>query len=494
MFKPCWALCEKPWVEFSDAPEGHVLSAVAPVKVRIAPDGFPLDVVQGVQTDGVMIVTAGVRFGLVLGVALVLALPPARGGALEAYVSAPDTHYAWRSVSTRTTNGFSIFHLELTSQEWRGHTWTHHLQVVRPPTVRNKDVAFLFVTGDGTGTSSIPMLRTLAERAGALAAVVTRVPNQPLYDGRSEDALIAYTFDQFLKTGDQTWPLLFPMVKSAVRAMDTVQSLALKEWDQSVRQFVVSGASKRGWTTWLTAAADPRVVAIAPMVIDMLNMKKQLEWAEKCYGRQSEQIHDYTELNLHLVQDDERVVQLRSWVDPYSYRQRYNLPKLLLLGTNDPYWTVDALRHYWDELPEPKLIYQTPNAGHDLGDRKEAVQTLAAFFEMVADRQPLPKFSWKFKNGQETELAFDISAKPKATRLFTADSPDRDFRNDKWVNRTLEPAAGHSVVHIDSPSQGYRAYLTEVTLTDSTGHDYKLSTEARVVPDSFGQGNKASSP
>jgi PhoPQ-activated pathogenicity-related protein len=354
---------------------------------------------------------------------------------------------------------------------------------VQPANVRNKDIAFVFITGDGDGASSLPMLRILAERAGALAAVVTRVPNQPLYDGRKEDALIAYTFDQFMKTGDESWPLLFPMAKSAVRALDTVQAFAQKELGQKVERFVVSGASKRGWTTWLAAATDARIKGIAPMVIDMLNMKKQIDWTEQQYGKQSEQIRDYTDLSLHLRMDDPRMVQLRGWVDPYSYRERYNIPKLLLLGTNDPYWTVDSLQHYWNDLPEPKLVYQTPNAGHNLGDRKEATQTLAAFFQMIADSQPLPNMTWNFKPGRPTEVFVAIKPSANSFRLFTADSRDRDFRNDVWTSRILQNSSSdRATAYIKSPTNGYRASLVEATLTSSTGHDYKLSTEARVVP------------
>src|SRR5436190_22899580 len=204
----------------------------------------------------------------------------------------------------------------MVQHHWRDHYYSHHMIVVRPNELRNPGIGFLFITGDGDGEKRIEMLKTLAERAGAVAAVITKIPNQPLYEGRKEDALIAYTFDQYLKTGDETWPLLFPMVKGAVRGMDTVQAFAQKEFDQKIEKFVVSGASKRGWTTWLTGAVDARVKAIAPMVIDMLNMKAQMQWTKKVYGRQSEQINDYVDLGLIARIDDPQMAKLRGWVDP----------------------------------------------------------------------------------------------------------------------------------------------------------------------------------
>jgi len=289
-----------------------------------------------------------------------------------------------------------------------------------------------------------------------------------------------------MKTGDDTWPALLPMVKSAVRAMDAVQAYAQKEHQQKIEKFVVGGASKRGWTTWLTGAVDPRVTAIAPMVIDMLNMKAQTQWAQKVYGKQSEQISDYTDLDLVSKMDHPRMVELRSFVDPYSYRARYrNIPKLLLLGTNDPYWTVDSLRHYWDELPGVKLVFQTPNAGHDLGGGIQATETLAAFFQMIADQEELPQMEWKLSDGGAPHLHVKVNRTAKAIRLWTADSTDRDFRNDRWSSKNLEIKPGSAIAdtEVDKPASGYRAFMGEVVLTNSLGHEYKLSTQVQVVPD-----------
>jgi PhoPQ-activated pathogenicity-related protein len=276
------------------------------------------------------------------------------------------------------------------------------------------------------------------------------------------------------------------MVKAAVRGMDTVQALGRQEFAEKITRFLVTGASKRGWTTWLSAAVDPRVKAIAPIVIDMLNMKAQTQWATKVYGRQSEEIEDYTSYNLTDRMDEPRMVELRQWVDPYSYRARYTLPKLLLLGTNDPYWVVDSLRNYWNELHEPKLVYQTPNAGHDLGGGDQAKQTLAAFFQIVADRESLPKMTWKFSRGPNlcAQVEVQLSQRAKDFRLWTATSADRDFRDAAWSSAELRSdSPKHVLAQIQTPISGFRAYMVEADLVAPDGTPYKLSTEARVTPE-----------
>jgi PhoPQ-activated pathogenicity-related protein len=425
--------------------------------------------------------------GSIAAAAIALAvLAPAATGAADAlskYVRQEDDSFAWKKLEQREVDGVSAVRLELTSQTWREHVWRHEILIVRPPELRNPDIAFFFVTGDGAVDRQFSLLRTMATRAGAIAVAINRVPNQPLYGGRYEDALIAYTFDQYLKTGDADWPLLFPMVKSAVRGMDAVQAFAQKEVDQRIERFVVGGASKRGWTTWLTGAIDPRVKGIAPMVIDILNMKAQTQWAEQMYGRQSEQISDYTDLNLIARMDEPPMIELRNQVDPYSYRNRYTMPKLLLLGTNDPFWVVDALRHYWDELPGPKLVFQTPNAGHNLAGGREATETAAAFFRGIADREPLPEMTWRFSTNS-TSATIEVNVEPpaKVFRLWTATSAIRDFRNAKW-SATEVGAGTNAVAKVETPESGFRAYMVEAELAGADGHKHKLSTEARVTPD-----------
>ena len=414
---------------------------------------------------------------------LLLAHATLAADALRNYLETTDSSYAWRFTGSTDVGDSKVHRLRLTSQTWRDINWEHDLLIVRPQQLRNPETAFLLIGGSGRPERYIGLLQTLANSGGALAVFLSEVPNQPLYDGRKEDALIAYTFRKYMETGDETWPLLFPMVKSAVRAMDATQEYASEAFQQSVKRFVVSGASKRGWTTWLTGASDSRVAGIAPMVIDMLNMKAQLDWAQQAYGKQSEKIHDYTELRLHERIDEPPMIRLRSWVDPYAYLDRYRMPKLLLLGTNDPYWVVDSLRHYWDVLPSPKLVHQSPNTGHDLEGGRYAIPTLAGWFALVADQQPIPELKWHHSTeGKTSGLTVEVKGSLRQARLWTAISADRDFRDAPWAAKDIASVGNTIQVSLIQPDSGYLAYMVEAILKTDAG-EFSLFTEARVTPD-----------
>ena len=191
-----------------------------------------------------------------------------------------------------------------------------------------------------------------------------KVPNQPLYEGRKEDDLIAHTFEKYLESEDSGWLLLFPMVKSATQAMTALTQFTQQELAQKIDNFVITGASKPyGWTSWLTAAVDPRIKATIPLVIDVLNMPAQMEYQKATWGQYSEQINDYTERGLQDVLGTGEEKSLTALVDPYSYRTQLTMPKLSVIGTNDPYWVLDALNIYWDDLAKPNYVLYVPNSG-----------------------------------------------------------------------------------------------------------------------------------
>ena len=64
------------------------------------------------------------------------------------------------------------------------------------------------------------------------------------------------------------------MTNAVAPALDTLPDLLAKPegGDLFVATFVAAGGSKRGWATWGSAAVDKRIVAIVPIVIDMLNV------------------------------------------------------------------------------------------------------------------------------------------------------------------------------------------------------------------------------
>ena len=341
---------------------------------------------------------------------------------LAAYVAKEDASYRWTLRWEGSLGASSCVELILTSQTWRDIVWKHQLFLIRPA---NLDTgvkhALLYIAGgdwkdelerprqDGKLPGEALLFGRLAERMRTPVAVLLHVPQQPIFDGKREDQIIAFTFENYLRTKDPQWPLLLPMVKSTVRAMDAVQEWAADRWSLKIETFTLSGASKRGWTTWLAGAVDSRATALAPMVIDVLNMGPQLDHQKKTWGALSYKISDYTErgLDKHLQSDEGKT--LRQIVDPYSYRQHITQPKLIILGTNDHYWPLDALNLYWDGLAGPSYILYTPNNGHGLSDLEHVTGSLIALQQHAAVGARLPKLAWQFSPGPD-QLALRVES------------------------------------------------------------------------------------
>ncbi len=410
-----------------------------------------------------------VRPGLRL-LALVIGLtgfPRIARADLDDYVKKADPAFAWSQTGSASTAAGVVTSIKLTSQEWQGITWIHDLRIYEPREIIHPDAMLLFITGGDSSRKASDddhkQAFGLAKVCGARVAVLPQVPNQPLLDGKTEDQLIAETFVRYLQTKDENWPLLFPMVKSAVRAMDAVQAWS-RQNGKPVTRFVVTGGSKRGWTTWLTGAVDDRVIAIAPMVIVMLNMGPQGPNQLKVWGKYSEQIGDYVERGLMETVATETGTKLWKMVDPFTQRERLIKPKLLINGANDRYWTLNALDLYWKELQGPKYLIELPNAGHDLKVNREwATSGLGAFFHHVVLNRPMPQLTWDFAEGASRDYHVTIRSTPapQAARLWTARSENRDFRESKWTDSPMKPGETISY-HGQAPSSGRLALFGEV--------------------------------
>lgn len=407
--------------------------------------------------------------------------PTAIPTALSEYVARPESEYGWTLNESRKQKTGVVHDVTLTSQTWHGITWKHNLHIYEPKQIRHPNHVLLFVhggtNGRAPGQDSVGLGMLLATACGARVAALYQVPNQPLFDNRYEDDLISETWLKYLKTGDTTWPLLFPMVKSAVKAMDAVQEIAKSKWKTDVDSFVITGASKRGWTSWLTPVADKRVVGTAPMVIDTLNFRAQIRYQKENWGEFSEQILDYTSKGLvKLTNESDRERTLREMMDPWTYRSRLKLPKLIINGTNDPYWCADAVNNYWGDLEGPKYLLQLPNSGHGLqGNRPLATRTMAAFFESIASNRAFPVLDWTYDAGAAS-LNLKSDPKPKTVRLWTASSEDHDFRDDDWVATEVEAQGDKYTVSISSDDGLNKAVFLEASF-GFPPFDYSLTTQ-----------------
>lgn len=420
---------------------------------------------------------------------------------MDAYVAAPDSSFAYKieksiKSATHTTHVVRMRSQSwLTTEEVNRTVWEHDLTIVVPTKVVSE--TGLLMIGGGTNGERPPSSaeEELVKVALATKSVVTelgQVPNQPLRfaddpeeEDRVEDAIIAYSWRKYLEGGKVEWLAQLPMTKSAVRAMDVISKVCQESAEVTVKEFVVTGGSKRGWTTWLTAAADPRVKAIIPVVIDMLNVRPSFKHHYQAYGYFAPAVDDYVREGIMDWQDTERYAELLKVVEPYEYRDRFTMPKLLVNAGSDQFFLPDSSQFYFDDLPGEKYLRYVPNAGHSLSG-SDAYETLLAYYAMILGNVARPEFSWESTNAET--ISVKVKDRPSSVRLWQVTNEEaRDFRKEvvgqTWKSEVIASRDGLSYVGtVKTPSKGWTAYMLELTYDTPAGVPLKLTTNVQVTP------------
>jgi PhoPQ-activated pathogenicity-related protein len=252
--------------------------------------------------------------------------------------------------------------------------------------------------------------------------------------------------------------------------------------------FVVAGGSKRGWTTWTTAAVDKRVVAIVPFVIDLLNIEPSMLHHYAAYGFWAPSIGNYTAFRIMDWNGTSEYRELMKIEEPYEYRDRLTMPKFIINASGDQFFLPDSSQFYFDDLAGVKHLRYVPNADHSLRG-SDAYKTLQACYDAILHESPLPEFSWK----REKDSGLKVSTKttPSEVRLWQATNPTaRDFRLEKigakWTSTVLdEKSKGTYLGEVSKPEKGWTAFFVELTFPGEGQDQFKFTTDVRVVPDTL---------
>ncbi len=430
--------------------------------------------------------------------------------AFEQYIQTPDSVFAFEPVAKTINDGTEIHVLKMVSQNWlttrevNDPRWWHWLTIVRPATVTS-DTALLWIGGGSRESDppreADPLVRAVAEHTSTITAHLHNIPNQPLefvgddYGPRYEDELIAYGWRKYLEGGaqdiDAIWLSRFPMVKAVVRAMDVVSEYGSIHLDQNLSSFTISGASKRGWTTWMTAVADERVIAIAPVVIDMLNVIPSFGHHWKTYGFWAPAVNDYVEEGIMDWQHTAEYRQLTQLVEPYSYRDRLTIPKLMINATGDQFFLPDSWQFYWNELQGEKHLRYIPNADHSLRET-DAINSLISFHDAIVKRERRPDVDWRV-NSEHFSIDFNDSPPADTVKLWRAHNRDnRDFRLETigpgWTSVQVKVnSVGEHQIDISAPEIGWSAFFVEF-IYNREGLPFKFTTGVKILPDSLPHG------
>ena len=421
------------------------------------------------------------------------------------YIESTKNEFSYDIQEVIYEENWTGYHVKMISGEWLDSKkvdqveWWHYVDIIIPKQTTSS-TGIMFIDG---GEKSEDYFRLDAQsiqnaiKTEAVIVNVSNIPFQPLnflsseQDSFEEDDLIAFAWNKFLKQGakqkDVEWLPRFPMTRAIVRAMDLAQEIVLQN-DIVVKDFVVSGASKRGWTAWTTAAVDSRVKAVVPMVIDMLNLVPSFENHYRSYGEFSPAVQEYVNYNIQDWLGTEEFKVLMSYIEPFSFIDKFTMPKYIINAGSDEFFSTDSWRFYYDKLPGEKIIRYVPNKNHSL-DGRYLTEDLVSYFYRVINDIEIPSLSWNLSDNKLiAELNYDGDYD---VSVWTAKNDNgRDFRlweeGELWEETSIGKLANNKYeLNVSSNLKGYKATMIEFTIDPESEFPLIISTGPFVFPEKY---------
>jgi PhoPQ-activated pathogenicity-related protein len=172
--------------------------------------------------------------------------------------------------------------------------------------------------------------------------------------------------------------------------------------------------------------------------------------------------------------------------EPYEYRDRLTMPKLMLNAAGDQFFLPDSSQFYFDELRGEKHLRYVPNTSHSL-EKSDALETLHAFYTAIVTNTPRPDVRWSFeRDGSIKVVSKQI---PSDIRLWQAtNSAARNFRLDvvgpAYKSTPLTPSGPNTwVARVPAPPEGWTAFFVEMSFPSGGKYPLKITSGVRILPD-----------
>ena len=464
---------------------------------------------------------------------------------LDDYVRVVDDVYGWTNSNANfsVAGKYTAHFFNLTSLRYLDATltdrsvWTHTMIYVIPDNVNPQcDTALIYATWGKNGhpwkdsiqyDTDIAVVSQAALASGCPAVALYDIPNQDLcfYDvpGKpfcgQEDSIIGYSFNRYLyqnKSAD--WLLLFPMAKATIRAMDAITDISKKVFNNpNINHYVIAGASKRGWTTWLTGAADPvpgRIRAIIPFVLDAIGFRSFLDRQWESYNGYTFALQPYVDQGLDTapVAVPEKYARWAWNIDPYCYRQRLTMPKLAINSVGDEFQLIDDQRTWAHQMPGEMKTILLKDADHLMVTNFGLlVKTFTGFYSSIIYNRPRPTYTWAIDSTSGV-ITLNSSVTPSSVEVIYQSTPTalRDFRDIAknvtpceiklmgaclrfifWDSQKVDIQPGQTVFQatlpVQPPQNHFAAFYIQVTYDESItgGLSQVYASPASVLPTQY---------